>query len=293
MRQPEANDILVNLGAEPLVLSHSAAEDDHFGVDGGDGGAGAEGEVIGGVVDDFFGEFVSAFCDVEDDFGGEDVVVGGVVVFEFRGPAVAGEFVSCSADDVGGAAVGFEAAAGSAPASAAGLRGFDAEVSNFASVAVFAFEDVIAENDSASDPGAEREEDHACGAFAGPDPEFSVSGGVGVVLVDGGDFEDAFDMIANGDVFPGFEIRWIEDEPGFDVHEAGRGDTDGGDIGEFFGCGSDGASDRLAHGLEPGFLPAFRFSVHDDGRAEWFTSVVDDGRFHGGAADIKADKQWN
>src|SRR6185437_11452425 len=141
------------------------------------------------------------------------------------GAAPGGERLAGSLDDLRGAGVGLEAAAGAAAAQAAAIGAVDPQVPELAAVAVFALDDHVADDNAAADAGAEREQHHALRFLPRTDPEFAISRGVRIVLIDRRFAERLANVLANRHILPRLQIRRIENEAGLDVHEAGGGDA--------------------------------------------------------------------
>src|SRR5437588_48659 len=81
--------------------------------------------------------------------------------------------------------------------------------------------------------------------------------------------------LADGDVLPRLEVGRVEDQAAGDVHRAGRGDADGGDLFQAEAGGLDRRPDRLAHALQAELLTAVRLGRQAD-RADHPAAVLDD-----------------
>ena len=140
-----------------------------------------------------------------------------------------------------------------------GIGHFDFHVADLRAVAVFSLDDQIADDDATANARAQRKEYHAVHVFAGSDPEFAIGGRVGVVLESSGKMKSVFDILADRDVSPGLEVGRVEDKTGGNIHGAGRGHPDGGDLIE----ADSGRRHRLANGFrhlsKPVLLALSRF----------------------------------
>src|SRR6266542_2950231 len=124
---------------------------------------------------------------------------------------------------------------------------------------------------------------------AGAGPELAERGGVGVILESGWELERLVHVIAHRDIAPRFQVWRIQNDAGWNVHGAWRGNADRGDIAHLQTRRSDSLANRLAHAFQPKLLAAMGFG-RQAYRCERFASVINDARFHRGAADIEADE---
>jgi hypothetical protein len=292
-RERQLPDVPANSLQEPLPgLDHSPGEHDHVRIDHVHHVHGADRQIIGRLFHQAVGERVFSLGGVEHVLRGQFL---GALLFhegaQLRRPGVAREGIQRSLHHCRGAAIRLQTTP-SAAAALPRLSHLDLHMTQFGAVAVLAFHHQVADDNAAADAGAECEQDQAVDAAARSGPVFADGRRVGVVLEGGRQLEHLVDVIADGDVLPRLQVGRIEDQAGGDVHGAGRGDANGGDLIEFQPRGGDGLTHRLAHLLQTVLLAEMRLGGDVD-RTEDRGGVIDDTALDAGAPNIDAhEKRW-
>ena len=123
--------------------------------------------------------------------------------------------------------------------------------------------------------------------LAGPDPEFSIGGRVGIILKSGGQVKSVLNVLPDRDILPGLEIGRIENQSTRDVHRARGRYPDRGYLMEIQSGRGHRLADRFRHLPEAVFLSSGRFGRKSH-PAQGLAVVVNNAPLDGGTADIDA-----
>ena len=91
---------------------------------------------------------------------------------------------------------------------------------------IFAFEQKLSDDDTATHTGAQRQHEHARILRTAPYPKFSISGRVGIIGIGNRQTHILADSIANGEIRPSWKVWNIEQHPRWNVHHTGCSQAD-------------------------------------------------------------------
>ncbi len=193
----------------------------------------------------------------------------------------------CPLYDGCSARVSFKATKASAAAKPTVFK-CDPHMAHFAAVAMLAFKHFIVDDDPATDACSEGEKHHAFHFASGANPELAVRSGIGIVLKGCRDIEMILDVLLDGYIAPRFQIGWIEDDAGGNIHSAGSCHANARDVGHRFARNPNRFADGRAHGGQAEFLTFIRLRQFGDGRGRP-SVIVHDAGLHGRSADVQTD----
>lgn len=223
---------LVHVPANPVKKAsarryHAASKHNHVWIDGVHHVDGAYGQIEGRVFDNLFGQRVLRRS--------RKYILGRDLAFRIdnapkarSGPFLA-QRLQRSLYYGGSAGIGFE----TTPAAATALPGpcdFNPMVPNFSAMAVFAFNDLFANDDAAAHACPQSEEHHAVCVTPGAYPILAEGRRIGVVLERGRQRKRLVDILTYRHVLPGMKVRGIENDAGRNVHRSGCGHAYGLDL---------------------------------------------------------------
>ena len=163
-------------------------------------------------------------------------------------------------------------------------------MAQFATVGMPTFNDVIVDDQSATQPGTERVKRETLSMLCLASPVFTVGRGIGIILQDGGQTQCFGDLVTNRELIPTGQVCGFQQHSCRNIHGAGTGQSGSGDLREIdpgLQQGQLGGPDHLLHPVHRANL-SFRWHA---GKPQRQSGIADDAGFDVCAPQIDAQIQ--